>query len=72
MNENRLAHLLESDPAAVPSFQQTPVVPSGFAVCPVALLKANWQHHLYQAAYEQARATLAPPRVRRLNLECWN
>jgi hypothetical protein len=70
---NRLSHLFQSEPVAVSAPGPRPLVPMGFAVCPMGLMQGAWQQQLYQAAYERARALLAPPRTHRLlNLECWN
>jgi hypothetical protein len=70
MNQNRLPRLLQPEP--VPAANPGAILPAGFAVCPMGLVQSVWQQQLYQAAFERAQATLAPPRHHRLNLECWN
>jgi hypothetical protein len=39
---------------------------------PVVAQAANWQTYLYQMAYQQAVAELAPPRHHRRFFSVWN
>ena len=68
MNPSRRPFLFSQPQSASPS------IAPGFVVCPIGAPSdfQAWQHwNLYQAAYAQARAVLAPPRHLQL-MSCLN
>ena len=59
MSEHRFLHLLQAEPA-IPA-AATATATSGFMVCPLVLQGAAWSwQHVYQLAFEQARAVVRP------------
>ncbi len=72
MQPNRLTQWFEENGVDVRQPANPPRSLAGFTVCPMHLMQQPWQAQLYQAAYEQARATLAAESARTVFKLCWN
>lgn len=74
MSSHRFLDLIQAEVDAVLANQ--PIVESGFMVCPLILQASNgfqdWQHKLYQWAFEQARAVVRPSRLERCYAQAVN
>jgi hypothetical protein len=72
MQPNRLSQWFEENVVDVRQPENQPRSLAGFTVCPVQLMQQPWQAQLYQAAYEQARATLEAQSAQPVFKLCWN